>query len=222
MSGHPKRSRLRGEKSVGDQPVLRRHVDMQGEVIKPVGQRRHIHPFGKPKPHHQRLGHRIAGAVLKDGLDAVTLGLDLLKPGCRASSCGKPTPAAMHVHPAMRPGPDPDPVTGPPVGQIVAAFLAGLCVVGDFIGRQTGLRHDLVGRLEEIGCVIIVHRQNLAAAGAGEEHGAGLDGQLIDRHMGDTKIERLTNLVLPAVNRLVLASIDQINRQPPEMMFRLT
>ena len=195
---------------------------MPGQIRKAPRQRRDIHTLGKPQTHHQRFGHRVAGGFLNQGLDAMTHGLDLFEPGSRTAPCGKPAPAMIHVHPAMRARSDPDPVAGPPVGQIVAAFLARPGVIGDFIGRHAGLRHDPVCFKEQVGGVIILHRQGLAAPRAGEEHGAGLDGQLIDRHMGDAKIERLMKFVPPALQALVLSGVDQVDRKPVKMCLCLT
>ena len=91
----------------------------------------------------------------------------------------------------MCPGANPDPVLGLPIDKIVTAFCAWPCMVRNFIGRHAGIPHDPGGGCIHVSCQTIIGNQTFTTPGAGEEMGAGLDRQLIERHMVKTQIKRL-------------------------------
>ena len=63
-----------------------------------------------------------------------------------------------------------------PVGEVVAAFLAGTRVIADFVGRDAGGGGALRGQFEEIGGFVGVQRFELVLGDHRREARAWLDG----------------------------------------------
>ena len=122
--------------------------------------------------------------------------------------------------PAMRPRTDPGIIAIAPIGQIMAAFLAGAGVIAGFIGRQTGLFRAVLRACEELRSQIVVHRRKFAAAHIAREARALLDRQLIERQMPGAETERAIQLGLPGVQRLTGQGVDQIEADAIELLLR--
>ena len=118
--------------------------------------------------------------------------------------------------PPVRAGADADIILIPPIGQIVAAFLAGGCVVANLIGRKTRRAHlRLCGGIE-IRRAVIIQRHPLALGNIGGKARAGFDGQLVQRHMCGAKTDGAGQFGLPLLDRLVRAGVDQVDADAVE------
>lgn len=89
--------------------------------------------------------------------------------------------------PAMRARSYADVVLVAPVGQVVAAFLAGAGMVAGLVGGQAGSGGQLPGQGKEVGRLVVVERGELAFADERGEAGAGLDGELVEREVAGSE-----------------------------------
>ena len=116
----------------------------------------------------------------------------------------------------VRPGADPGVILVMPIGEVVAALLAGTGVVGDFVGRQARGGGKFASEGEQVGRLVIVERNEIALADHRREAGAGFDRQLIEREVRSAETERLFELCLPLSRCLAGQGVNQVERYPRE------
>ena len=124
---------------------------------------------------------------------------------------GRFEPAAMGARP------DPRIVAIAPVGEVVAALLAGAGVVADLVGGKACCAGALAGEREEIARRIVVERGEPALAHEGGKARARLDGELVEREVAGPQRQRARQFGVPAFRRVAGAGVDEVETDPREM-----
>ena len=175
-----------------------------------------IDTFGQPQPHQQRLMRPVARGERFLALDPVPVARQRRQPvfGLLAPE-GRQLPT-----PPMRAGANTYIVAVAPIGQVVAALLAGAGMVRNLIGgnpRRCGLR---AGLFEQVGAVIRINLGQLALRHQRGKARPRFDRQLIQRQMPRPERKRAGKLGFPVGKRLARPGIDQVEAHPPEMALR--
>ena len=139
-------------------------------------------------------------------------GFDAVQPDLGRAVLARRPARAVQRDPAMRPGADAEIVSRPPIGEVVPALSARTGVIGDFIGREAGGVQPILGRGEQIGGRVVVHRREVAAAHRAFERRLRFDRQLVEREMVARQSQRLVQRRHPSGFRLPRQRVDQIER----------
>src|SRR5262245_8426108 len=116
-------------------------------------------------------------------------------------------------HAAMRSRTEAEPLAGAPISQIVLrARRIAARMIGNLIRRKAGRIAQLLRDLVERRAILRVWRTHRATPDREIERRALFNGELIEREMLCRQRERFTQLRAPLLRRLVLARIDQIDR----------
>ena len=92
----------------------------------------------------------------------------------------------------------------------MARFLPWLGVVRDFIGREPGLLGELLREVIEIGGAVVCGRHQPPALIKIEISRAGLDRELVERHVALLLGQRTGEFGAPLLRRLVRTRIDHV------------
>src|SRR5262249_43489522 len=119
---------------------------------------------------------------------------------------------AADIEPAVSAGPDAGIFMCAPVDQIVPAFAAGARVIGNFVGWQAMRGADLLRRVVEDACGVLVRRLELAGGVERRERRLRLDRELIERHVLAGFSQRAAQFARPLVRCLPRPRVNQIER----------
>ena len=119
-------------------------------------------PSAEAKPHQQEFVGALFGCEQLVGDRAVAERLDPHQPGFGLFLGHGGVAAAVDVDPAVGAGTDAGVFVGAPVNQVVPAFGAGPGVIGHLVGRQAGVRANLLRQIVERAAGVIVGNDELA------------------------------------------------------------
>ena len=107
-----------------------------------------------------------------------------------------------------------------PVEQVVARFLSRCCVVRDLVGGQSRPLGQFLCQVVEIGGAVVGGRHQASAFVEIEIGRAGLDGELVERHVALLLAQRDREFVAPLGKRLAGARIDHVEGHAGECLRR--
>ena len=118
--------------------------------------------------------------------------------------------------PAVRSRADAHIVAIAPIGEIVAALLAGPGMIGHLVGGQPRRERERASELEQRGGAVGIIIAKLTLGGERGEAGAGLDGELVEREVAGAEAERTPELRFPGRRALFGPGIDQVEADTVE------
>src|SRR5262245_15437487 len=150
---------------------------------------------------------------MREGLvrnDSVAERFDPHKPGFWPPLGRGSAARARDVEPAVRARADACILMPAPVDEIVPAFGAWPCMVGDLVGGQAGRGADLLRGVIERTRHVLVWRDQLAGRMQRRERRVWLDGELIEREMLGGLRDGTRELAFPSPRHLARPRIDEV------------
>ena len=139
-----------------------------------------------------------------------------LRPGFRRAVAASGAQVLADRHPPVRTRSDAGVIGVAPVREVVAAFGAGLRVVGDFVGQQPEARGFLGRGFIEPGGIVVFGQHDLTPAVQGLERRAGFDRELVEGQVIGGQRQSGAQFAAPGGFVLPRPCVDQVEGQARE------
>ena len=175
-----------------------------------------VDAFGDAQTHQQIFRSLIDGNNRSVGDDAIAVAGHQFAPGFGVFLGDEGAAVVTSGQTAVSAGTAPCILAIAPVEQVVARLVAGACVVGNLVGRKSNFLSQFLRHVIEVGGAVIIGRHQRALGVQIEIGGAGLDGELIERHVALLLTQRNRQFLAPLRHALIGPGIDQIERHTRE------
>ena len=141
--------------------------------------------------HHQQFLGTLTGCQNLLGLGRMARLFGLRQPLRRFGNLMRCQKLPIQRQAAVGSGTDPGIIAPLPIQKVMARFLPGRCMVGNFIGRQSRLSTQLLGHIPQGLGVFVYWKGEIAACQPWREGRSFLDSQLVQRQMPRVHRQRL-------------------------------